>query len=217
MITQALRYFGIPRLSPARARVRAGRSPLAPWGGSDVLGLGSRHSTCQSSLSLNSDLAPLACLIPCICTRGRHCGFLQEFLGRSREACLMLEECRSAGGQAQATRRVARHACVPSQSDSIAQAQALAGEKSAASGVSVPDLSMGRPSTRAQSLGIRQGDPRASGRSNPFRPTTRTACVISPEVAVTVETVGVGSGGGCPSWAVNFSDCVVPIWTEASE
>lgn len=60
MITQALGYFGIPRVSPARARVRAGGSLLAPWGGSDVLGLGSRSSTCQSSLSVDSDLAHLA-------------------------------------------------------------------------------------------------------------------------------------------------------------
>lgn len=54
--------FGIRRY-PASfaglARVRAGRRPLVPWGGSDVVGQRSRSSTCQPSSSLNSDLAHL--------------------------------------------------------------------------------------------------------------------------------------------------------------
>lgn len=59
--------------------------------------------------------------------------------------------------------------------------------------VSVPNLCLEKTTPQAQSLGIRQGSPRACfGRSNPFRPTTRAAGVISPGVAVTVQTVEGG-------------------------
>ena len=92
MITQALGYFGIPRVSPARARVRAGRSLLAPWGGSDVMGLRSRSSTCQSSLNLDYDLAHLASSHHLCVRSGDTLGFLpvgrahHELAGCSKDA-----------------------------------------------------------------------------------------------------------------------------------
>lgn len=45
----------------------------------------------------------------------------------------------------------------------------------------------------------------------------RAAGVISPEVAVTVQTMGGGSGRGLPFWAANLSDCVVPIWIKRGQ
>lgn len=72
----------------------------------------------------------------------------------------------------------------------------------------MPDLCMEIIAPQAQSLGFRQENPLAVGRSNPFRPTTRSAGVILPEVAVTFQTVrggpGGGPGGGPPSRADNL-------------
>lgn len=186
VITQALGYFGIPRVSPARARVRAGRSPLAPWGGSDVLGLGCRSRACQSSLSLNSDLAHLALLIPLMCAMGSQ---LEPSYERPLGAFVKLACCSKnaepRGGQAQATPKVTN---VPKSCHSLTRSSELLLANSQPQVVSRCLISVWIEN--CSSSPVARNSPRGpkSLRQIEAIPSyhMRAAGVISPEVAVTV-------------------------------